>query len=298
MSKPGKTDAPQTLTYMTDTGLRLVGDAWGAPDAPPVILLHGGGQTRHAWGGTARILAAHGWYAVALDLRGHGDSAWAADGNYHIDAHVADLRSILTHFEQRPVLVGASLGGMMALLTAGEASQPVSSAVILVDITPRVDPKGVERIQAFMRARPEGFATIEEAADTVAAYLPHRPKPNDVSGLAKNLRPGPNGRYQWHWDPQLIASGSRPRDPERMLAAARNLRVPTLLVRGNLSDVVSDETQAEFLAAVPHAQQVDVAGAGHMVAGDKNDAFGKTVIAFLADLSASSATAPEAVSPI
>lgn len=273
---------PQRVSYRVN-GLRLVGDAWGEQGAPPVVLLHGGGQTRHAWGETARDLAARGWYAIALDLRGHGESDWAPDGNYMIDAFVTDLQQVLTHFDRPPVLVGASLGGITALLTEGEAAHPVSAAIVLVDITPRVNPQGVERIRAFMTAKPEGFASLEEAADAVAAYLPHRPRPKDLSGLAKNLRLGPDGRYRWHWDPQLMnpARFARARDPERLLAAARSLRVPTLLVRGKLSDIVSEETAAEFLAAVPHARYVDVSGAGHMVAGDRNDIFSQAVIEFL-----------------
>jgi non-heme chloroperoxidase len=278
------TAVPQTLTYTTDTGLRLVGNAWGASDARPVVLLHGGGQTRHAWGSTAQSLAERGWYAIALDMRGHGDSDWAPDGDYAIDAFVADLRSVLRHLAQRPVLIGASLGGMTSLLTEGEASQPVSTAVVLVDITPRVEPQGAARIRAFMTARPDGFASLEDAADTIAAYLPHRPRPKNLSGLSKNLRLRANGRYYWHWDPQLLTSPNRRRDPERLLRAARALRVPTLLVRGKLSDIVSDATQAEFLAAVPHAHYVDVAGAGHMVAGDQNDTFSKGILDFLAHL--------------
>ncbi len=158
---------------------------------------------------------------------------------------------------------------------------PLSTAVVLVDITPRVNPQGVERIRAFMTAKLEGVASLEEAADAVAAYLPHRPRPKDLSGLAKNLRREPDGRYRWHWDPQLMSPTrlARARDPERLLAAARSLRVPTLLVRGKLSDIVSEETAAEFLAA--DACYVDVSGAGHMVAGDQNDIFSQAVIEFL-----------------
>jgi pimeloyl-ACP methyl ester carboxylesterase len=278
------TSSSQTITYTTDAGLRLVGDAWGASDAPPVLLLHGGGQTRHAWGTTAQSLAERGWYAVSLDMRGHGDSDWAPDGDYTIDAFVADLHSVIRHCGQLPVLIGASLGGMTSLLAEGEAPQSVSTAVVLVDITPRVEPQGSARIRAFMTARPDGFVSLEEAADTIAAYVPHRPRPKDLSGLAKNLRLRDDGRYHWHWDPQLLSALNRRRNPERMLAAARALRVPTLLVRGKLSDIVSDATQAEFLAAVPHAAYVDVAGAGHMVAGDQNDTFSKSIVDFLARL--------------
>ncbi len=274
---------PQRVTYKVDSGLNLIGDAWGTKDAAPVLLLHGGGQTRHAWGGTARALATQGWYAVALDMRGHGESDWASDGNYIIDTFVADIRSVISHFDRPPVLVGASLGGMTSLLTEGESLRPLSAAVVLVDITPRVEQQGVDRIRAFMTGKPEGFANLEEAADAVAAYIPHRPRPKDLSGLEKNLRKGPDGRYRWHWDPQLISPArfARARDPERLLAAARALRVPTLLVRGKMSDVVSEETAAEFLAAVPHARYVDVSGAGHMVAGDRNDAFSIAILEFL-----------------
>jgi len=277
---------PQRVSYQVNDGVELVGDAWGASDAPPVLLLHGGGQTRHAWGGTARNLAEQGWYAVSLDLRGHGDSGWSPDGNYQIETFVGDLHRVLSHFQQRPVLVGASLGGMTALLTEGEAPEPVSSAVVLVDITPRVEQAGVDRIRAFMTARPEGFGSLEEVADTIAAYIPHRPRPKDLNGLQKNLRLGADGRYRWHWDPQLIGPDrlGRRRDPERLLAAARALRVPTLLVRGKISDVVSDETTQEFLEAVSHAKYADVAGAGHMVAGDRNDAFSKAVLEFLEEV--------------
>ncbi len=281
---PQTTVVPQTLTYTTDTGLRLVGDAWGTPGAPPVLLLHGGGQTRHAWGVTAQTLAARGWYAVSLDLRGHGESDWAPDGDYTIDAFVADLRSVMRHYTQTPALIGASLGGMTSLLTTGEAQTAVSRALVLVDITPRTNPEGTSRIRAFMTARPDGFSSLEEAAETIAAYLPHRPRPKNLSGLAKNLRLREDGRYHWHWDPQLMHAPNRQRDPERLLAAARALRVPTLLVRGTLSDIVSDTTQAEFLAAVPHAEYVDVAGAAHMVAGDQNDTFSQGIHDFLARL--------------
>lgn len=274
---------PQHVTYIGSTGLRLTGDAWGSEDAPPVLLLHGGGQTRHAWGGTARALAQQGWYAVALDMRGHGDSEWCPEGDYMIDRYVADLHKVLGNFQQKPVLVGASLGGITSLLTEGETPQSCIG-IVLVDVTPRIEQEGADRILAFMSAYPNGFASLEEAADHVASYIPHRPRPKDQSGLSKNLRLGADGRYRWHWDPNMINPRRRVRDPERMLAAARALKVPTLLVRGKISDVVSDATTKEFLETVPHAKYVDVAGAGHMVAGDRNDVFSKAVIEFLADV--------------
>jgi non-heme chloroperoxidase len=261
-----------------------VADAWGDAASPPVVLLHGGGQTRHAWGGTAAALAGHGWYALALDLRGHGDSEWAADGDYRLEAFACDLRAVAAALSRPPAVVGASLGGMAALVAQGESAAPVVSAVVLVDIAPRVQAAGVERIIAFMTSHPDGFATLEEAADAVAGYLAHRPRPRDLAGLRKNLRLGEDGHYRWHWDPRMISGELRvngTRDPDRLERAAARLTVPTPLVRGRMSDVVSEEDARAFLAVAPHARYVDVSGAGHMVAGDRTDRFTRAVVEFL-----------------
>ncbi len=277
--------AAQRVEYHGARGVRLRGDAWGDPAAPPVLFLAGGGQTRHAWGNTAIEVSTRGWFAIALDLRGHGESDWAPDADYSLEAFVEDLRGVVDALGRPPVLVGASLGGITGLLLAGEHDPHAFSALVLVDIAPRMEPEGVQRIVQFMRNHLDGFATIEEAAAAVASYLPHRPRPRDLSGLAKNLRRGPDGRYRWHWDPQFVVGPKRPdasQQPARLLAAARRLVVPTLLVRGRMSDVISPESVAEFLEAVPHARFADVSGAGHMIAGDRNDAFSAAVLEFLA----------------
>jgi len=264
-------------------GVRLVGEAHGEPGQPGLLFLHGGGQTRHAWDESARALAAEGRYVVAMDLRGHGDSQWAEDGDYTLDAFAEDVRIVARTFASPPTIVGASLGGLSALVAVSESTQRVASKLVLVDVAPRLEPEGVARIVGFMRARPDGFASIEEAADAIAEYLPHRPRPTDPSGLAKNLREGPDGRLRWHWDPAFLAE-RRPNTQnsvERLRDAARALRIPTLLVRGRRSDLLSKRGVEEFLELVPGAQFVDVAGAGHMVAGDKNDAFTSAILPFL-----------------
>jgi pimeloyl-ACP methyl ester carboxylesterase len=280
---------PLRTTFATPDGLTLVADAWGDPRRPAVLLAPGGGQTRHAWGGTAKDLAVKHWYAVCVDPRGHGESDWAPDGNYEISAFARDLAGIARRFSPAPVLVGASLSGLAGLVAQGEAESTVFSALVLVDVTPRLDPKGAEEIVAFMRANVEdGFATLEQAADTIAAYIPHRQRPTDLSGLEKNLRRGSDGRYRWHWDPKFVNGKTRPsaaQEPERLLAAARALRIPTLLVRGRMSNLVTPEAAREFLDLVPQARYVDVSDAGHMVAGDRNDAFTAAVVGFLGSLS-------------
>ena len=274
----------QRVTYRTPDGIVLVGEAHGDPTARPVVLLHGGGQTRYAWGGTAAVLAAAGRYVVNMDLRGHGDSGWAPDGDYSLEAFVRDLELVARELPHPPAVVGASLGGLAALLTSGETAPGLVSALVLVDIAPRMDPVGVERIVDFMSGNPDGFASLEEAADAIAGYLPHRPRPKDLRGLQKNLRFGQDGRWRWHWDPAFMTGKQRPgatRDPERLERAASELRIPVLLVRGRMSDIVSEAGAAAFLQVCPRAAFVDVSDAGHMVAGDKNDVFTEAVVRFL-----------------
>jgi non-heme chloroperoxidase len=267
-------------------GIELAVDAWGHPNHPPVILLHGGGQTRHAWKNTARALSDQGFRAMAVDLRGHGDSGWSADGGYSMERFVSDLRCVAQSCQQPPVLIGASLGGITGLLAEGEG-QTFLAALVLVDVTPTVQRSGVEKIHQFMGANAaEGFASVEAAADTVAAYLPHRPRPKSLAGLAKNLRLHHDGRYRWHWDPAMLnfAAKLTPDISERLTTAASQLRLPVLLVRGGGSELVSPADAEHFMSLVPGARYVDIADAQHMVAGDVNDHFGMAVLEFLKTL--------------
>jgi non-heme chloroperoxidase len=272
----------------TADGIELAADAWGNPEHPPVILLHGGGQTRHAWKNTARALADQGFHAMAVDLRGHGDSGWSADGVYSMERFVSDLRCVAKAFRQPPVLIGASLGGITGLLAEGEGPAFLA-ALVLVDVTPTVQRSGVEKIHQFMGANAaEGFATIEEAADIVAAYLPHRARPKSLTGLEKNLRLHADGRYRWHWDPAMLnfAESLTPDISQRLSTAASHLRLPVLLVRGGGSELVSPADAEHFMSLVPGARFVDIADARHMVAGDVNDHFGVAVLEFLQNLPA------------
>src|SRR3954451_5189811 len=278
-------------------GNRLVADVYG--DAgQPVLLLHGGGQTRHAWRRTAEHLGRSGAIAFALDQRGHGDSEWVAGGHYAFADFAADAAAVAATLTkrsgQRPIAIGASLGGIASLLAEGEADKagtgPVFAAVVLVDITPRVNREGVAKIQGFMRERAgEGFATITEAADSVAAYLPHRPRPRSHEGLKKNLRLHPDGRWRWHWDPRLL-EGERSFAQDHdllegaMIEAAKAITIPALLVRGGSSELVQEAHAREFLRLVPHADYIDVAEARHMVAGDSNDSFSHAVLDFVGRL--------------
>lgn len=283
MAEQARSEDATLIKFPVSEGMTLVADAWGDPSADPILFMHGGGQTRHSWGGAARALARRGWHTITVDLRGHGDSSWSPTGSYDTNHYVDDLYRMVDQLGRLPVLVGASLGGSTAMAGVGEAEHEVCRGMVLVDIAPKAEKEGVERIRAFMRANLEGFATVEEAADAVAAYRRHRTRPKDVSGLHKNLRLKEDGRYYWHWDPRFM-EGARRGNAEyeaRIRKAVQQIRVPTLLVRGGASDVVSEEGARDFLALVPHGEYVDVSGAGHMVAGDKNDHFTDAVQDFL-----------------
>ncbi|HLL28495.1 MAG TPA: alpha/beta hydrolase [Xanthobacteraceae bacterium] len=289
---------PITEVFRGVEGNRLVGDVYGK-GRRAALFLHGGGQTRHAFAEAAHQLAASGFTAVSLDQRGHGDSDWSEEGAYDAADFAADAVAVAAALQKRvakPAVIGASLGGMAAMFAEGEAAKrglpPCFSALVLVDVTPRFDPAGAMKIQGFMRARAlEGFATIDEAADAVAEYLPHRSRPASTDGLRKNLRLHEDGRWRWHWDPRFF-DGPRPIHAHRFgheaarLEAVKTLRIPALLVRGASSELVREEDAREFLSLAPHARFVDVAGARHMVAGDRNDAFSDAIIEFLQALPA------------
>lgn len=269
--------------WPVSSGVTVAADSWGDPDGPLVLLLHGGGQTRHAWRGAAERLGAAGYRAVAYDIRGHGDTDWAPDGRYDADAHVADLVGLLDALgDHRPAIVGSSLGGGIGLVAAG-GGHVDATALVLVDIAHRIDPVGADHIHRFMDQRPDGFESLDEVAAAIAGYRPHRPRPAALDGLAKNVRLSANGRYYWHWDPRIRQNPSKMSDrPELLEACARTLSMPTLLVRGALSDVLSEQTAAEFLRLCPHAEYRNIARAGHMVVGDRNDVFAAAVLEFLA----------------
>jgi pimeloyl-ACP methyl ester carboxylesterase len=270
-------------------GVRLAADHFGPEDGAVVLFLHGGGQTRHSWLETAQEVAKGGWRAVCVDLRGHGESDWSPTGDYSPSELSDDVLDLVASLGGEPVIVAASLGGLNSMVAAGEARGPLLRGLVLVDVAPRLEPEGVRRIVQFMRAFPDGFDSVESAADAISDYLPHRPRPKDTSGLEKNLRRRTDGRWYWHWDPRLL---DRPEDDyylemTRVEEAAKTIECPTLLLRGELSDVVTEKTAQEFIDRLPDGRWRDVSQARHMLAGDANDPFASAVLEFLAEVGSS-----------
>lgn len=284
----------RTVSCKVSEGLTLVGDEWGDNGSPPVLMLHGAGQNRHAWKGTAEVLATKGWFVLTVDARGHGDSDWSEKHHYDMEHTGADVLALLERFDQPPVVIGASMGGMASLSGQYLSEDQLYRAVVLVDIAPNFAFEGASRIVNWMAANPNGFATLEEASEAMASYNPNRPRPKDLSGLTKVLREDDDGRWHWRWDPNYITSkpGFGTGDEEvmrahmkvtsdMMMEAAKQVEAPVLLVRGGKSDLVTPESVEQFLSEVPGASFVDVANTGHMVAGDDNDAFTAAVLEFI-----------------
>lgn len=279
--------AAETLKFAVSPDIALTADRHGSAEGAPVLLLHGGGQTRWSWDATARSISsqAPGRLAVySIDMRGHGQSGWCANGNYQVDAFADDLRAVVAQLAVPPVIVGASLGGLAALLACGEAPQAPCAGLVLVDIAPRIEPSGSDRVGGFMLDTMDGFASLEEALAAVEAYS-GRKRQGRPEGLLKNLRQEADGRYRWHWDPAFMSIGDGNWDlaalEARLMAAARAIAAPILIVRGGESDVLSRETMAHLREALPHVAQAEISGARHMIAGDDNARFNAAILPFL-----------------
>ena len=279
--------APQTVTYTGVNDVTLVADEWNrdavpADGRPSILMLHGGGQNRFSWKKTGQILAERGFHVVALDSRGHGDSDHAPGADYSLETLCGDVLRVIDAIDRPVALIGASMGGLTGILVAHAAGPATVTKLVLVDVVPRFEKSGSARIRDFMFSHVHGFDSLEEAAEAVAAYLPHRTRPRSPEGLKKNLRHR-NGRWYWHWDPKLL---TKPEDDphlrvEKLESAAIGLRIPILLIRGKLSDVVSVDGVKDFLDKVPTAEFVELSDAGHTAAGDDNDAFTDAVVQFI-----------------
>lgn len=285
MSTPSRT--PQTAEFSGVDGITLVADEWNrgagvAAGRPTMLMLHGAGQNRLSWKNTGQILADKGFHVLALDARGHGDSDRAPDADYAIETLTTDVMHVLDALGRPVVLIGASMGGLNGILVARRAGPEKVTRLVLVDVVPRFEMSGSARIRDFMFKHIHGFRSIEDAAAAVADYLPHRKKPRSPEGLKKNLQLR-DGRWYWHWDPAFMTAFEE--DPQlraqKLEQAAVDLKIPILLIRGKLSDVVSRDGVRDFLEKVPNAEFVELSDAVHTAAGDDNDAFSEVVVAFV-----------------
>jgi pimeloyl-ACP methyl ester carboxylesterase len=269
--------------YADVRGLRLHYLDWGTAGLAPLVCLHGITQTAHSWDEVAPELA-RTHHVRALDQRGHGESSWAPDADYRIETQAGDVEQFLSTVDAVPaVLVALSMGGLNAMTLAARAPKLVR-ALVVVDIAPQVERKGVDAIRTFVASTDEldSFETFVERAH---AFNPRRSLDNIRDRLRHNLRQLPSGRWTWKYDPVL-------RDPARlsggigdMWERVKDIRCPMLIVRGGESDVLAPEVAAR-LAGLVNAEVRTVPGASHSVMGDNPRGFLAAVEPFLASLPA------------
>jgi pimeloyl-ACP methyl ester carboxylesterase len=282
LSDSGDAAARGLAWFEVEPGLRVALRRWGPPEAPAVLFLPGGGQTWRSWAATGELLARDGFQVVLMEYRGHGDSDWSPAGDYSTDTLMADVRAVVAGLPAPPVLVGASMGGMLGLLAEGESSDGLLSGLVVVDYAPTRSSEGLSKILDFMAGQGDGFASVEEAAQQLGMFRGSRP-PGDLSGLQSQLRADADGRLRWHWDPQFMTGKGvdSMASPDRARAAARGVRCPVLVVRGAISDVVSDAAATELADLCPSGRWLAVPRGSHKLVGEDNDVFGPAVIDFL-----------------
>lgn len=281
----------RTIEVEGADGNHLSGSVVG--DGRPVLMLHGGGQTRHAWQETAASLAESGYAAYSFDMRGHGDSAWVVEAGYSFHDYARDAGALADWLASEtgaaPIGVGASLGGLSMIGAEDDSAR--FRAIALVDIVPKMRQEGAQRIVSFMTAAAQdGFESLEAAAEAIAAYMPHRKRPKSLDGLRKNMRQRDDGRWRWHWDPVFASGGERsimadaPKHLLRFDEAIERLTLPVLVVRGMSSELVDEKEARDAAERLPDGHYVDIAQAGHMIVGDRNDAFTEALLSFLQEL--------------
>jgi len=271
----------ERLTFTGFGGVQLVADAFGSPDAPPVILIPSGGQTREFWHGSAKALADAGRFAVCYDLRGHGDSGHAADGRYDLDAHVQDLRAVLSALPSRALVVAAGLGAIATLAAVGESAPHLVSGLALVDINIWFEEAKLHELHAAFLERTLGAVVPRQIAEALASAHPGEPAPQGTERLLAAYTTGPDGHLTWRGDPKALEASDLIAQQERLTSAGSRILAPVILIRGSLNETISNETLQRLQALIPGAELGEIEGAGHFLAADREEAFNAILLDFL-----------------
>jgi esterase len=262
---------------VTLNGLRFHYRDWGNEGAQPLLLLHGFTSHSRSWDTFAAAMRDR-FQVLALDQRGHGETEWAQD--YHYERMVEDVDAFVRAVGlKRFALLGLSMGGRNAYHYAGQHPEEVERLVI-VDIGPEIVASGSARIQAGTQAQ-DVFASPEEAFQQARAAN-HRPADAELRHrVTNNLMQTPDGKWTFRYD-KALRSGPRPRpEPDEGWALLRKITCPTLVVRGEDSDILSVETAERMARELPHGTLVTVPDAGHSIPLDRPEGFLAAVRPFL-----------------
>ena len=266
--------------YATVNGTNLHYVEWGRPDATPIVLLHGLRAYAH-WYDDFAEAAKDRYRVIAQDLRGRGASEWAKDADYSTDAYVRDLEGLTDHLGlSRFILGGHSLGGVIVANYAARHPDRVA-ALLILDMSPDVNPAGIQRIRRELGETPEEFASWDQARAFLRRLHPRASDENLRTRLEWMLEEKSDGKIVWRFDGEI----RKPRaldPPERTWTAFKGIRCPTLIVRGALSDIVALESAETVVKTIAGSRRVEIPEAAHMVAEDNPKAFNAAVLEFLA----------------
>lgn len=267
-------------------GLRLHYQEWGNPANPTILMVHGFGVSGHMFDEFAQR-AQDRYHLVAIDQRGHGDSDWSPEGDYSRDAFVEDMEGFRKALDlDQFILMGHSMGGLNSVVYANRYPQRVK-ALVLVDVGPEAAKEGVDNIIRFTRGPDE--LEFDEFVEMAHRFNPRRTIENIRERMRHRLRPTEGGKWTWKFDKRFrepngtLRVGSELSNDE-MWQMFRSVPLPTLLIRGSESDVLTQEIAERVVSEMPNARLALVPGAGHSVPGDNPDDFTAAVVAFLADL--------------
>ena len=274
--------AQSTDCYVEANGLKFHYLDWGDPANPPLVLLHGVGQTCHTWDLFAAAMSPH-FHVMAFDQRGHGDTDWAADKDYSRRSMVKDVEAFTTALGlDRFFLTGMSMGGANSLSFTANNPDRVE-ALVVVDVGPRVENKGVQNIRNFMKDFRE-FDSLDEAAAVIHKFNPRRPlEIIRKYTVVYNLKQLPSGKWTWKYDTYFSEGHSRinvKQMQQELSQEVKKITCPTLLVKGAESDVLSLDGARLLQTAIPGSEFALVAGAGHSVMGDNPPGFEAAVREF------------------
>lgn len=262
-------------------GVQVCAQTFGSQDSPSVVFLHSGGQSKEFWYASAQAIADAGRFAICIDLRGHGESGHAADGRYDLDAHISDLRAILASLPSRSLVVGAGLGAIIALAAVGESAPHLVSGLALVDINIWFEEAALSRLHQALLDRTTGADAPDQIAQAVAAAHPGEPAPAVTERLLASFEKQEDGRLEWRGDPRALEGSDLLAQQDRLTAAAGRIVAPVVLLRGSLNDTISNENLQRLQATIPGSELVEIEGAGHFLAADREDLFNAVLLDFL-----------------
>lgn len=243
---------------------------WGTTGRQPILFLHGGGLNAHTWDVVCLMLRGK-YHCLALDQRGHGDSEWEPTSDYSHDSQVGDIEGFLAKLQlNRPLLVGHSMGGFAAIGYAILHAKTMAG-LVLVDVGPELSMgDGAKRIRDFI-SQDRVLDSVDAFVERAMAFNPQRNPTLLRRSLLHNLRRLPNGKWTWKHDPNRMSPDFMQERVDRarqILEDIHKISCPTLILRGERSDVFTDANAAKFAASLPHGRWVKVANSGHTIQGD------------------------------